>query len=93
MSGHVDSFDGPAVFFRLKQLSRGALIRVSSASDVHEFRVDAVATFAKDRFPTAQVYGPVPVPMLRLVTCGGSFDDANHSYRANVVVFATEVLT
>jgi hypothetical protein len=89
--GHVDSFDGPAVFFRLKDLSPGQLIDVASASGSRQFQVDTVMSFPKDHFPTAMVYGPVPVPALRLVTCGGSFDKTQQSYRDNVVVFATEV--
>ncbi|HSS12052.1 MAG TPA: class F sortase [Acidimicrobiales bacterium] len=89
--GHVDSFHGPAVFFRVKELSPGQLIDVASASGSRQFRVDLVATFPKDRFPTAMVYAPVPVPALRLVTCGGSFNEAQHRYLDNVVVFATEV--
>jgi hypothetical protein len=91
--GHLDSLVGPAVFLRLGRLVPGQTITVSSATDSHRFRVDSVATFAKDRFPTSLVYGPVPAPALRLVTCGGTFDDARHSYRANVVVFATELLS
>jgi hypothetical protein len=35
------------------------------------FRVYAEHTFAKDHFPTQQVYGPAPDPKLRLITCGG----------------------
>jgi Sortase domain len=89
--GHLDSLDGPAVFLRLRDLTPGQIVSVSSGSDAHRFRVDAVATFGKDRFPTSLVYGPVPGAALRLVTCGGSFDDVKHSYRANVVVFATEL--
>jgi hypothetical protein len=91
--GHLDSLVGPAVFLRLGRLVPGQVITVSSLTDAHRFRVDSVATFAKDRFPTSLVYGPVPGPALRLVTCGGTFDDARHSYRANVVVFATELLS
>jgi hypothetical protein len=34
------------------------------------------------------VYGPVPYPAVRLVTCGGSFDRDRGSYRDNVVVSA-----
>jgi sortase (surface protein transpeptidase) len=89
--GHLDSLDGPAVFLRIRDLAPGQTVTVSSASDSHRFRVDSVATFGKDRFPTSLVYGPVPGAALRLVTCGGSFDDVNHSYRANVIVFATEL--
>jgi hypothetical protein len=52
------------------------------------FRVTAVHTYLKDHFPTAAVYGPVPGPQLRLITCGGAFDPAIGSYLANVVVYA-----
>ena len=34
----------------------------------------AVRTYARSRFPTAMVYGPVPDAELRLITCGGTFD-------------------
>jgi hypothetical protein len=37
------------------------------------------------------VYGPVPDPELRLLTCGGTFDYATRSYLSNTVVYATEV--
>jgi hypothetical protein len=44
--------------------------------------------YAKDQFPTASVYGPVPDAELRLITCGGTFDRSLGSYLSNVVVFA-----
>jgi hypothetical protein len=53
------------------------------------FRVSSVRLYAKARFPTAAVYGPVPTPQLRLITCGGTFDPALGSYLSNVVVDAT----
>jgi hypothetical protein len=37
------------------------------------------------------VYGPVPDAELRLITCGGTFDQATHGYLANIVVYSTEV--
>ena len=46
-------------------------------------------TFLKSRFPTAAVYGPVPDPQLRLITCGGTFDPATGHYLSNVIVFAS----
>lgn len=42
----------------------------------------------KDRFPTAKVYGNLPCPGLRLITCGGSFDPVRYSYRSNTIVYA-----
>jgi hypothetical protein len=34
------------------------------------------------------VHGPTPDRALRLITCGGSFDYAERSYRDNIVVYA-----
>jgi hypothetical protein len=55
------------------------------------FRVYAEHMFAKDRFPTEQVYGPAPGPELRLITCGRVFDPATGSYLSNVVVYAAQI--
>jgi hypothetical protein len=52
------------------------------------FTVTSVQVYAKDQFPTASVYGPVPDAELRLITCGGTFDRTLGSYLSNVVVFA-----
>jgi hypothetical protein len=52
------------------------------------FTVTRVARFSKSRFPTRAVYGPIDHAGLRLITCGGTYDAARHSYLDNVVVFA-----
>ena len=89
--GHVDSrSDGPAVFFRLRELRRGDEIAVTRADgSTARFLVDRTEQFPKSRFPTDAVYYPTLTPALRLVTCGGSFDATAHHYRSNVIVFAT----
>ena len=46
---------------------------------------------AKDRFPTAAVYGDLPGAGLRMITCGGTFDRGVRSYTDNVVVLASLV--
>ncbi|MCM2424700.1 class F sortase [Streptomyces sp. RKAG337] len=85
--GHVDSVDGPAVFARLSSLRPGDVITVGLGDGGSvRFRVTAVRRFAKDRFPTAEVYGPQPDAQLRLITCGGAFD--GHHYPDDIVVFA-----
>src|SRR5216683_3202285 len=89
IAGHIDSYSGPGVFFRLRDLHRGQGIDVTRANgSVARFRIIAVRTYAKNRFPTAKVYGPAPDPELRLITCGGQFDYATGSYLSNVVVYA-----
>lgn len=90
IGGHVDSRAGPGVFFRLHLLRPGDRVYVRQAGGrLAVFRVTVVRSYPKSRFPTAAVYGPVPTPQLRLITCGGSFDWARGSYVANVVVYAT----
>ena len=92
IAGHIDSHAGPGVFFRLRELHRGEPVYVRRADkSVAKFRVTAVHEYAKDRFPTAAVYGPVPDAELRLITCGGIFDYATGSYLSNVVVYAVLV--
>ncbi|MEV6302827.1 class F sortase [Actinoplanes sp. NPDC051861] len=91
--GHVDSArDGPAVFFRLRELKAGDTIDVRrNDRSVARFVVTRVASYPKNDFPTEDVYGPTEHPALRLVTCGGSFDRRAGSYRSNVVVYAEAI--
>ena len=51
------------------------------------FSITRVQTYAKDAFPTAEVYGPAPDPELRLITCGGTFDPTTGHYLSNVVPY------
>ena len=88
IAGHIDSYVSPGVFFRLRDLKPGNLIYVRRRGSLAVFRVTAVRTFAKQRFPTADVYGPVPDSQLRLITCGGTFDPSTGRYLSNVIVFA-----
>ncbi|MGH3156892.1 MAG: sortase domain-containing protein, partial [Streptosporangiaceae bacterium] len=90
IGGHVDSYVGPGVFFTLRLLHPGDRIYVRQAGGrLAVFGVNAVHRYLKARFPTAQVYGPVPTPQLRLLTCGGTFDFQTGHYLSNVVVYAT----
>jgi len=90
--GHIDSYRGPAVFYRLRQLTPGALVTVArSDGSSAQFAVDALREFPKEAFPTDLVYGATNTPTLRLITCGGSFDDQARSYLDNIVVFAHQI--
>ncbi|MCI4066514.1 class F sortase [Micromonospora sp. R77] len=88
--GHVDTQDGPAVFFDLGRLRPGDPIRVTRADGrVAAFTVTGVGAYPKDRFPTERVYGGGTEARLRLITCGGRFDTRTGNYPDNIVVFAT----
>lgn len=89
--GHIDSAEkGPSVFFRLGDLRKGNRIVVSRA-DHHTavFRVARAVEYPKNDFPTFAVYGNTDSAQLRLITCGGSFDRSERSYRDNIVIYAT----
>jgi sortase (surface protein transpeptidase) len=90
--GHVDSYRGPAVFFRLRSLRAGDGIEVSrSDGSVAHFAVTSVETYAKERFPAERVYAPQGGSALHLVTCGGEFDRETRSYRSNIVAYTSLV--
>jgi hypothetical protein len=92
IAGHIDSHTGPGVFFHLPQLRPGNRVYVRRADGtLAVFRVTAVRSYAKDRFPTLAVYGPTPDAELRLITCGGAFDPQTGSYLSNTVVYAVQV--
>jgi hypothetical protein len=89
IAGHVDSRYGPGIFFWLRTMRAGERIYVKRADGtLAVFTVTGVLTYPKDQFPTAAVYGPAPDAELRLITCGGIFDQSVGSYLSNVVVFA-----
>jgi sortase (surface protein transpeptidase) len=92
LAGHVDDRTGPAVFFRLEELTAGDQVVVTrSDGQPVAFTVTRVAAYPKSGFATTEVYGPTTGPELRLITCGGTFDRSRRSYEDNVVVFARQL--
>lgn len=87
--GHVDSFQGPAVFFRLTEISPGDEIFVDRLDGTTVvFAAQRTEQHDKNAFPTHAVYGDTPDPRLRLITCGGEFDDTDRRYLENIIVYA-----
>jgi hypothetical protein len=90
IEGHVDSYQGAAVFFRLGALRPGDSIDVTLANGTTAvFRVTGVRQYAKTRYPSGTIYSATGFPALRLITCGGSFDYTTRSYLSSTVVFAS----
>ena len=88
--GHVDSYQGPAVFFRLRALHPSDQVEVSLADGmIAHFMVTTVVQYPKDQFPAEQVYASHGGSALQLVTCGGAFDTHTRSYLSNVVAYTT----
>ena len=92
IAAHVDSPTGPAVFYRLLEMTPGEEVTVVDAEgQEHLYRVDRTADFPKDEFPTREVFGATPEDELRLITCTGDFDDETQRHADNRVVFASRV--
>ncbi|MER7169452.1 class F sortase [Micromonospora sp. NPDC000207] len=92
--GHVDSKDGPSVFYELARIRPGDRVEVArSDGSVAVFAVDSVEHFAKDNLPADRVYGDSGTPELRLITCGGQWVGGRTGYRDNVIAFASLVET
>jgi LPXTG-site transpeptidase (sortase) family protein len=87
--GHVDSRKGPAVFHRLGQVRKGDRIVVGQGGGAAvAFAVERVERVAKESLPVGRIWNRTSPPVLRLITCGGSFDRSTGHYRDNVIVYA-----
>ena len=87
--GHLDTPQGAAVFYKLKELDTGDTIRVKrNDGKIAIFEVRSKETFSQDNFPTLKVYAPTKNASLKLVTCEGIFLESAGHYSDNLVVFA-----
>jgi len=90
IEGHVDSYHGPAVFFRLGALRPGDTVDVRLADGTTAiFRVTGVRQYLKSNYPAKDIYGKTNYAALRLITCGGAFDYATGHYLSSIIVYAS----
>ena len=90
--GHIDTYRGPSVFYRLGAARPGEEVDVGLADGTTAvFRITGVREYTKSGFPSRTVYGPTSNAALRLITCGGDFDPATRHYLGSTVVFASLV--
>jgi Sortase domain len=88
--GHVDSRTGPAVFFRLRELRPGDEILVGQQDGTTtRFLVGRLERHPKTALPTSRIWTDATRPLLRLITCSGSYDRATRHYRDNLIVYAS----
>lgn len=87
--GHVDLDGRRGIFYRLREVEPGAVVRVRvPGRGIVAFRVVARRLYPKDELPARLVFARTGRPRLTLVTCGGDYDPARRRYEHNVVVFA-----
>lgn len=87
--GHVDSYEGPAVFFYLGQLEPGDDVYIDREDGrTAHFKVESLERPKQAEFPTERVYGDIDHAGLRLITCSGTYVRGNQRYTHNLVVYA-----
>ncbi|HJP78166.1 MAG TPA: class F sortase [Pseudonocardiaceae bacterium] len=90
--GHVDGDHQAGIFARLDELVPGDLVLIKRQDGSSlTFRVTHIEEVSKGSFPIDAVHGHTTDAELRLVTCGSTFDQLTHTYRNNIIVFATLV--
>lgn len=89
LAAHVDTEEGPGVFFDLVELAVGDTVEVEDADGaLQRFEVSAVDRHHKDALPVEELFARDGPGRLTLITCGGPFDPEQRSYRDNVVITA-----
>ncbi len=90
--GHVDWYDGPAVFYRLSRLRKGDIVEVVNDYKITlRFRVTEVRSYANGSAPLNKIAGRTKHTHLNLVTCGGSYNRSAKNYSHRIVAY-TELI-
>jgi LPXTG-site transpeptidase (sortase) family protein len=90
--GHVASRSGTGVFYRLRDMRPGDIIRIRLRDgEVVRYRARSAIVVSKTAFPTKRIYARTSRPTLRLITCGGAPDAATGVHPDNRIVFASLV--
>lgn len=89
IAAHVDSTDGPDVFYELRSLQPGDEIHVDREDgSTASFVVEDVEQHPKDELPGDRIWAASSQPRLTLITCGGAFDRTIGHYTDNVIAYA-----
>jgi sortase (surface protein transpeptidase) len=89
MAGHVDNIEGPAVFFYLRWIKKGAEIHVMNEEGERlTFVVTDKVSYKTDEAPVEEIFGPSDVPRLILITCNGTYDKKTNSHEERLVVYS-----
>jgi sortase (surface protein transpeptidase) len=87
--GHVYYRPGPGVFYRLRELGPGDKILIRQRhGPTMRFTVVRLERVPKTALPTKRIWPTIRKPVLRLITCGGSYDHTTGHYRDNYIVYA-----
>lgn len=88
MAGHVDSKTGPAIFYELDKVGPGEEIEVTDENnDVLTFTVQRAESYDRNNAPMQDIFGQSDSRNLNLITCAGTFDQAEGTHDERLVVY------
>jgi sortase (surface protein transpeptidase) len=86
--GHVDSYSGPAVFYRLSGVRLGEKVQVVRADgSTSAFTIGKITVVSKTDFPSRAVFARTRRDTIRLITCTGPFDTHTSNYSDSLIVW------
>jgi len=92
LAAHVDYGGREGAFFNLEDVTAGQLLEVEMADgSVLSYEVTESVLYDKQELPAEELFRKGGDPVLQLITCGGTFDREQRSYRGNLVVTAIPI--
>lgn len=93
LAGHVDSPEGPAIFYLLKTLhQRDDIFITDEHGEQLHFKVTEAHTYPFDKVPMADVFGTQGKAKVILITCTGTFQKSAKNYSERLIVTAEQVI-
>ncbi len=90
IDGHVDWGGKLMPFWGLHELKPGdTVIITESNGQRYQFVVQWSKMYNADNAPVNEIFAQSNVPEITLITCGGAFDHAIHTYLGRLIVRAT----
>lgn len=86
--GHVDSKEGPAIFYSLGQIKKEDEIIITREDNKKlTFEIFEIERVKQNYFPTEKVYGNISYAGIRLITCSGYYDRGSLRYSHNLILY------
>ncbi|SDW54067.1 LPXTG-site transpeptidase (sortase) family protein [Marinococcus luteus] len=88
MAGHVDSIDGPSVFYELETVQAGEKVGVTTEGGQElVFEVQRVVSYPREEAPIEEIFGGSDSRNLNLITCAGTFEQEHGTHDERLVVY------
>ncbi|KWX89156.1 hypothetical protein AMQ83_02290 [Paenibacillus riograndensis] len=88
IDGHVDSYSGPAVFFKLKKLKQGDKVIVSRKNGRQlTYIVESVEAFTPAEAPMERIFGETGERRMNLITCTGRYSRKKKEHEKRLIIF------